>query len=133
MTTDEVPVIIPDPKKGIEWDIGSDMMIYSVLNPVLMPEMNAPVEYSVAYAELLPGGFAQDNYLNGSSELICVIEGEILVYTPNGNSISVTAGNAAYIPPNQIKGYRNVADSVSTIMSFVDPAWTPENTFTPEN
>ncbi|UUX92904.1 cupin domain-containing protein [Methanoplanus endosymbiosus] len=122
--TDKVPIVIQDPGDGSEWDIGSDMMIYSVVNPVLMPEMNAPVDYSVAYAELLPGGVAEDNCLKGSSELICVIKGEIEVYAPGGNPVRVTAGNAAYIPPNQTKGYRNVAEETSTMLSFVSPALT---------
>lgn len=32
------------------------MMLYTLANPVLMPERNFPIDYSVAYAELLPGG-----------------------------------------------------------------------------
>ncbi|KAF1074656.1 cupin domain-containing protein [Methanogenium sp. MK-MG] len=67
--TDNLPIVIPDPREGIEWDIGSDMMIYTLANPVLMPEMNLPIEYSVAYAELLPGGSADYNRLIGASEL----------------------------------------------------------------
>jgi len=124
-STDKVPIVIPDPGEGIERDINSDMMIYSVLNPVLMPEMNANVDYSVAYAELLPVGIAEENYLKGSSELIYVIKGEIEIYAPGGNPVRVTAGNAAYIPPNQTKGYRNVAEEKSTMLSFVSPARTP--------
>lgn len=126
VTTNEVPIVIENPKKGIEWDIGSDMMIYSIANPALMPYMNLPFEYSVAYAELLPGGVAEENYLRGSSELICVIEGEIEVYAPGGIPVSVTAGNAAYIPANQSKGYRNSGEKTAKILSITDPAWTPE-------
>jgi hypothetical protein len=40
----------------------------------------------------------------------------------------VPAGSAAYVAPDQVKGYRNSATSTSTILSFVDPAWTPEKT-----
>ena len=123
---DGVPIVIPDPREGIEWNIGSDMMLYTLANPVLMPEMNFPIEYSVAYAELLQGGSADYNRLTGASELIYVIEGEVEVFTPAGNVIRVPAGSAGYIAPDQVKGYRNAGESMATILSFVDPAWTPE-------
>lgn len=55
LVTDSVPIGIHDPREGIEWDLGSDMMIHMVANPVLMTGCNVPIEYSVAYAELLPG------------------------------------------------------------------------------
>lgn len=127
-TTDGVPVVIPDPRAGIEWDMGSDMMIYTLANPVLMTDTALPIDYSVAYAELLPGGAIGYNRLNGSSEVIFVISGEVEVFTPDGRAVRVPAGSAAYVPPDQVKGYRNVAASNSTILSFVDPAWTPERT-----
>jgi len=90
--------------------------------------MAPPIDYIVAYAGLLPGGFIEDNRLNGSSEVIYVIDGEIEVFTPDGKTIQVPAGSAAYIPPDQVKGYQNAAASTSTILSFVDPAWTEERT-----
>ncbi len=124
--TDGVPIVIPYSRDGIEWDIGSDMMIYSIVNEVLMPEMNVPIDYSLAYAELLPGGAADFNRLIGASEVIYVIEGEIEVYTPAGTMVTVPAGSAAYIMPDVMKGYRNTGDTVAAILSFVDPAWTPE-------
>ncbi|MDD4254428.1 MAG: cupin domain-containing protein [Methanofollis sp.] len=127
-TTDGVPAVIPDPRAGIEWDMGSDMMIYTLANPVLMTDTALPIDYSVAYAELLPGGAIGYNRLNGSSEVIFVISGEVEVFTPDGRAVRVPAGSAAYVPPDQVKGYRNVAASNSTILSFVDPAWTPERT-----
>ena len=129
---DGVPIVIPDPRKGIEWDIGSDIMIYTLANPVLMPEKQFPIEYSVAYAEILPGGSADFNRLAGASELICVLEGEVEVFTPGGTVIPVPAGNAAYIAPDQVKGYRNAGVVNATLLSFVDPAWTPERTVTVE-
>lgn len=123
-----VPIVIPDPRDGIEWDIGSDMMIYTIANPVLMPEKNLPIEYSVAYAELLPGGSADSNRLKGASELIYVIAGEIEVFTPEGSVTCVPAGIAVWIAPDQVKGYRNSGEVNATILSFVDPPWTPEMT-----
>ncbi|QYZ78105.1 cupin domain-containing protein [Methanofollis formosanus] len=127
-TTDGVPVVIPDPRGGIEWDLGSEMMIYTLANPVLMEEMNLPIEYSVAYVEFLPGGSIGYNRLNGSSELVYVLDGEVEVFTPDAGSVRVPAGSAAYVPPDRVKGYRNVAATNSTMLSFVDPAWTPERT-----
>ena len=132
MWTDSVPIVIPDPRKGIEWDIGSDMIIYTLANPVLMPELHLPIEYSVAYAEILPGGSADSNRLIGASEVICVITGEIEVFTPEGDSIRAPAGSAVWAAPGQVKGYRNAGDVNATILSFVDPAWTPERTVTVE-
>ncbi len=126
--TDDVPIVIPDPREGIEWYIGSDMMLYTLANPVLMPDKNFPIEYSVAYAELLPGGSADFNRLIGASKVIYVITGEVEVFTPEGNIIRVPAGSAAYIAPDQVKGYRNAGASMASILSFVDPAWTPERT-----
>ncbi|NLO78439.1 MAG: cupin domain-containing protein [Methanomicrobiales archaeon] len=124
--TDGAPIIISDPRGGIEWDIGSDMMIYSLANPALMPEAHFPIDYSLAYAELLPGGGADTNRFTGASEVIYVIEGEIEVFTPAGTVITVPAGSAVYIAPEQKKGYRNAGETVAAILSFVDPAWTPE-------
>ncbi|GAB7015519.1 hypothetical protein JCM10550A_08860 [Methanogenium cariaci] len=123
---DHVPIVIPDPRKGIAWDIGSDMMLYTLANPVLMPERNFPIDYSVAYAELLPGGSADFNKLAGASELIYVITGVVEVFTPDGNSLRVPAGSVAWIAPDQVKGYRNTGASPATMLSVVDPAWTPE-------
>jgi quercetin dioxygenase-like cupin family protein len=128
MATDGVPVVIPGPRAGVEWDMGLDMMIYTLANPVLMKDMALPIDYSVAYAELLPGGSIGYNRLNGSSETIFVISGEVEVFTPGGNAVRVPAGSAAYVPPDQVKGYRNVAASNVTMLSFVDPAWTLEKT-----
>ena len=126
--TDDVPIVIPDPRDGIEWDIGSDIMIYTVANPVLMPEMNFPIDYSVAYAELLPGGSVDINRLTGASELIYVIAGEIEVFTPEGHVARAPAGSAVWIAPDQVKGYRNAGAVDAAMLSFVDPAWTPEMT-----
>ena len=104
------------------------MVIYTIANPVLMPERNLPIDYSVAYAELLPGGSADYNRLAGASELIYVKTGEIEVFTPVGSVTTVPAGSAAFVAPDQVKGYRNAGEVNATLLSFVDPAWTPEMT-----
>ncbi|WP_281175267.1 hypothetical protein [Methanogenium cariaci] len=36
------------------------------------------------------------------------------------------AGSVAWIAPDQVKGYRNTGASPATMLSVVDPAWTPE-------
>ncbi|TAJ44073.1 cupin domain-containing protein [Methanofollis fontis] len=125
--TDGRPIVIPDPGQGIEWDYGT-VMIYTLANPVLMPEMDLPIGYSLAYAELQTDGSVGYNRLNGSSEVIYVIHGEVEVFWPENGSILVPAGSAAYIPSDQVKNYRNAAESTSAILSFVDPAWTEEKT-----
>ncbi|WP_165077567.1 cupin domain-containing protein [Methanogenium sp. MK-MG] len=64
--------------------------------------------------------------------IIYVIEGEVEAFTPDGNVVRVPAGSAAYISPDQVKGYRNAGESLATILSFVDPAWTPERSIAVE-
>ncbi len=122
------PIVVSDPREGIEWDSGTGAIVYTLMNPVLMRDREIPINYSVAYAEFLPGGHLKYDRLNGSSDLIYVISGELEVSTPDGETVRVTAGSAAFTPPNQMKETRNTADSVTTALSFVDPAWTEEET-----
>lgn len=128
MTTDEKPVVIAGPREGIEWDLESGVAVYTLANPVLMSERALPIDYSLAYVELLPSGYLGYDGINGSSDLLYVIEGEIEVSTPGGQKIRVPAGSAAYIPPDLVKETRNAAGSTTKILSFIDPAWTPEKT-----
>ncbi|KLK87497.1 cupin [Methanoculleus sediminis] len=122
------PLVVADPREGIEWSLESGVAVYTLLNPVLMNETVVPIGYSLAYAELLPGGYLGYDGINGSSDLLYVIEGEIEVVTPDGESIRVPAGSAAYVLPDQVKETRNGADSTTRLLSFIDPAWTPEKT-----
>ncbi|RXE56550.1 cupin [Methanoculleus taiwanensis] len=124
--TDGVPIVVSDPRDGIEWDSGSGAVVYTLMNPILMRDI--PIGYSLAYAELLPGGYLGYDRLNGSSDLIYVISGELEITTPDGEAVRVPAGSAAYIPPDQMKESRNTGTSVTTALSFVDPAWTAEKT-----
>ncbi|KDE56396.1 cupin domain-containing protein [Methanoculleus sp. MH98A] len=126
--TDSAPLVVADPREGIEWSLESGVAVYTLLNPVLMNETTIPVDYSLAYAELLPGGYLGYDGINGSSDLLYVIEGEIEVSTPDGELIRVPSGSAAYVRPDQVKETRNAADSTTRILSFIDPAWTPEKT-----
>ena len=127
MTTNETPFVIADPRKGIEWS-ANDTVIYTLANPVLMSEMELPINYSLAYGDIQPGGYLDYDGINGSSDLIYVIEGELLVTTLDGGTLLVPAGSAAYVPPGLVKESRNTAGSVTKLLSFVDPAWTPEKT-----
>jgi mannose-6-phosphate isomerase-like protein (cupin superfamily) len=126
--TDGAPIVVPDPREGIRWDSGTGAIVYTLVNPELMPEREIPVAYSVAYAELAPGGYLGYDRLNGSSDLIYVVSGDIEVSTPEGDILRVPAGFAAYVPPDTVKMSRNAAASVTTILSIVDPAWTEEKT-----
>ncbi|KAF5082960.1 MAG: cupin domain-containing protein [Methanoculleus horonobensis] len=126
--TDCAPFVVADPREGIEWSLESGVAVYTLINPVLMNETAIPVGYSLAYAELLPGGYLGYDGINGSSDLLYVIEGEIEVATPGGETIRVPAGSAAYVRPDQVKETRNVADSTTRLLSLIDPAWTPEKT-----
>ncbi|KUK63813.1 MAG: Cupin 2, conserved barrel domain protein [Methanoculleus marisnigri] len=127
MTTNETPFVVADPRKGIEWS-ATDTVVYTLANPVLMSEMELPINYSVAYGEIQPGGYLDYDGIVGSSDLIYVIEGELLVTTLDGRTLLVPAGSAAYVPPGLMKESRNTADSVTKPLSFVDPAWTQEKT-----
>ena len=126
--TDCAPFVVADPREGIEWSLESGVAVYTLINPVLTNETAIPVDYSVAYVELLPGGYLGYDGINGSSDLLYVIEGEIEVTTPGGEMIRVPAGSAAYVRPDQVKETRNVADSTTRLLSLIDPAWTPEKT-----
>ncbi len=126
--TNGTPIVVSEPQDGIEWDSGTGAVVHTLANPVLMPECEIPINYSVAYAAFLPGGYLKYDRLNGSSDLIYVISGELEVSTPDGETVRVTAGSAAYTPPNQMKETRNTAGSVTTALSFVDPAWTEDET-----
>ncbi|MDV2482133.1 cupin domain-containing protein [Methanoculleus sp. Wushi-C6] len=126
--TDCAPFVVPDPRKGIEWNATSDAVVYTLLNPVLMSDLALPINYSLAYGELQPGGYLGYDGIAGSSDLIYVIEGELEVVTPDGAAVRVPAGSAAYVPPDLVKTSRNAAETVTKILSFVDPAWTEEKT-----
>lgn len=128
MTTDDVPIVVADPRDGIEWDLESGVAVYTLINPVLMNETEIPIGYSLAYAELLPGGYLGYDGIRGSSDLLYVIEGEIEVAVPDGEAVRVPAGSAAYVRPELVKATRNAAESTTKILSFIDPAWTPEKT-----
>lgn len=128
LTTDGRPIVVADPHEGIEWDLESGAAVYTLVNPVLMNETAIPIDFSAAYVELLPGGYLGYDGIRGSSDLLYVIEGEIEVVIPGGSAIRVPAGSAAYIPPDTVKETRNALDSTTTILSFIDPAWTPEKT-----
>ncbi|HOI12611.1 MAG TPA: cupin domain-containing protein [Methanoculleus sp.] len=126
--TDSAPIVVADPRTGIEWDLDSGVAAFTLLNPVLMNETAIPIDYSIAYVELLPGGYLGYDGIRGSSDLLYVIEGEIEVATRDGAAVRVPAGSAAYVPPDLVKETRNAADSTTKILSFIDPAWTPEKT-----
>ena len=127
-TTDKRPIVVADPRSGIEWDLESDVAVFTLLNPVLMNETEIPIEYSLAYVELQPGGYLDYDGIRGSSDLLYVIEGELEVVTPDGAAVRVPAGSAAYIPADVVKKSRNAGDSVTTLLSIIDPAWMPEKT-----
>lgn len=128
MMTDGKPIVVADPRRGIEWNATSDVVVYTLLNPVLMSDLDLPINYSLAYGELQPGGYLDYDGIAGSSDLIYVIAGELEVATPDGAAVRVPAGSAAYVPPDLVKTSRNAADTVTKILSFVDPAWTEEKT-----
>lgn len=126
MMTDEKPIVVADTREGIEWDLESGVAVYTLINPVLMSEKALPIDYSLAYVELLPGGYLGYDGIKGSSDLLYVIEGEIKVKAPGEQALRVPSGSAAYISPDQVKETWNVATSTTKILSFIDPAWVPE-------
>ncbi|MDT8357054.1 MAG: cupin domain-containing protein [Methanomicrobiaceae archaeon] len=125
-TSDGNPVIVHDPAEGIEWDYETGTLIYTLVNPILMPEKGISTNYSVAYAELLPGGHVVKNRLIDLAELIYVIEGEIVITSPEAGELRVPAGSAGYVPEGTVKEYANPGSENAKILSFVDPAWRPE-------
>jgi mannose-6-phosphate isomerase-like protein (cupin superfamily) len=126
ITSDRTPLVVRDPAEGIEWDYHTGTLIYTLINPVLMPERDIPINYSVAYVEILPGGHVAKNRLIGLNELIYVIEGEIEITTPDGGILRVPVGSAGFVPADTVKEYANPGPEKAKILSFVDPAWRPE-------
>ncbi|MDD1678602.1 MAG: AraC family ligand binding domain-containing protein [Methanomicrobiales archaeon] len=120
------PIVVRNPAEGIEWDYHTGTLIYTLVNPMLMPEKDIPINYSVAYAEILPGGHVAKNRLIGLSELIYVIESEIVITSPGGEELRVPAGSAGFVPMNTVKEYTNPGTVNAKILSFTDPAWQPE-------
>jgi quercetin dioxygenase-like cupin family protein len=92
-----------------------------------MPEMVIPIDYSVAYAQLLPGGTIVGHRLTGSTDLIYVVEGEITIRADDGAEYIIPAGKAALFPPGKSKEISNAGNTDAVILSVVDPAWRPEN------
>lgn len=124
----ETPVVVAGPDDGIPWDAGTGAVVYTLANSVLMPKREIPTSYSVAYGELLPGGYIAYDRLNGSSDFIYVVSGEVGIVTPDGERLQVPAGSGAFVPPGVMKETRNTAESTTTLLSFVDPVWTEERT-----
>ncbi len=120
------PIIISDPASGIEWDYDTGTLIYTLINPVLMPEMDIPINYSVAYAQIRPGGNIVGNRLTGSTDLIYVLEGRIEIRAGDGEDYTIPAGHAALFPPGKPKEIKNTGTTDAIILSIVDPAWRPE-------
>jgi mannose-6-phosphate isomerase-like protein (cupin superfamily) len=122
---DGTPVVVRDPGEGIEWDYETGTSIYTLVNPILMPEKGISTRYSVAYAEILPGGHVAKNRLVGLNELIYVIEGEIVI-TSEEEDLRVSAGSAGFVPAGTVKEYSNPGLENAKILSFVDPPWRAE-------
>ncbi len=120
------PIVMRYPSEGIEWDYQTGTLIYTLVNPVLMPEKDIPINYSVAYAEILPGGHVAKNRLNGLNELIYVVEGEIRISSPEAGELRVPSGSAGYVPAGMVKEYSNPGTVNAKILSFTDPAWQPD-------
>lgn len=125
-STNAEPIIISDRAGGIEWDYDTGTLIYTLINPVLMPEMDIPIDYSVAYAEILPGGNIVGNRLTDSTDLIYVLEGGIVIRAGDGVDYTIPAGHAALFPPGKPKEIKNPGTTNAVILSVVDPAWRPE-------
>lgn len=126
VATHGTPIVVRDPAEGIEWDYHTGTLIYTLLNPVLMPEKDIPLDYSVAYAEILPGGHVVKNRLIGLTEVIYVIEGEIAIDSPEAGELRVPGGSVGVVQVDTVKEYANPGKETAKILTFVDPAWRPE-------
>ncbi|EHQ36905.1 cupin domain-containing protein [Methanoplanus limicola] len=123
-------IIVTDLSEGIEWDYDSGTLIYTIFNAELMADRHPdlPVDYSLAYAELIPGGRIDENTLLGASELIYVVSGSICLNSSGGIEICADEGQAVYVPSDCPKSYRNSGNKNAVILSYVDPSWKPEIT-----
>jgi mannose-6-phosphate isomerase-like protein (cupin superfamily) len=121
-------IIVTDVSEGIEWDYETGTLIYSIFNPSLMADRYPclPINYSLAYAELIPGGRIDENTLYGASELIYVVNGSICLNSSKGEEMCAEEGQAVYVPAGYPKSYHNSGDENAVILSYVDPSWRPE-------
>ncbi|UUX91624.1 cupin domain-containing protein [Methanoplanus endosymbiosus] len=120
-------IIVTDVSEGIEWDYDTGTLIYTIFNADLMADRypDLPVNYSLAYAELIPGGRIDENTLYGASELIYVVHGSICLNSSKGAEMCAEVGQAVYVPAGYPKSYHNSGNKNAVILSYVDPSWNP--------
>lgn len=96
------------------------------LRELLHPDKQ-PLElrYSLAHATL-PGGQTSTPHSLSTSEVYYILSGtgEMSI---DGETRSVEAGDAIYIPPHAIQFIRSLGDKPLVFICLVDPAWRQED------
>jgi mannose-6-phosphate isomerase-like protein (cupin superfamily) len=89
------------------------------------PKDGLPLRYSLAWAQLPPGGASVPHRLQ-TSEVYYVLEG-FAEMTIDGETSRIEAGDAVEIPPNATQHARNTGEGPFTFLCIVDPAWRAED------
>jgi mannose-6-phosphate isomerase-like protein (cupin superfamily) len=96
------------------------------IREILHPKNDAlPIGYSLAYAELPPGGASLPHILKASSETYLIHQGKGLA-TVNGEVYELEQGEVLYIPAGAEQMIKNTGDEVLGFWCVVLPPWSAE-------
>ncbi len=99
----------------------------SVLREVFHPaKEQLKVNYSLAYAKVLPGEKTLRHRLLKSGEVYYVIEGEGVMHI-DSEQAHLTAGSSVYIPPQAVQYIENKSDKDLIFLCLVTPPWQAED------
>ena len=97
----------------------------SFLREILHPSKEAlAVGYSLAQAEVEPGGRTLPHRLTGA-EVYIIVEGQGRMHVGDEQA-EVVAGQTVYIPPGAVQHIENIGAGRLTFLCIVEPAWTPD-------
>lgn len=104
---------------------GSQAGDASFLKELLHPGRDPlSIRYSLAHAEVAPGGKTLAHRLTGS-EVYVILEGRGRMHIGEEEA-EVAAGQAVYIPPGRVQFIENTGTARLAFLCIVDPAWTPD-------
>jgi mannose-6-phosphate isomerase-like protein (cupin superfamily) len=115
-------MIIKDAADCREITAGDGSALRELLHPAKGP---FACGYSLAEARVKPGQATSPHRLKGS-EVYFILEGQGLMCV-DGESASVAAGQAVYIPPRAVQSIENTGEGDLRFLCLVDPAWRPED------
>jgi mannose-6-phosphate isomerase-like protein (cupin superfamily) len=115
-------MIIKSLKRTAGFKAGDASFLRELLHPA---KESVDIDYSLAHAVVEPGGKTLPHRLK-SSEVYYVVSGRGLMHVGSERA-EVEAGQAVYIPPDEIQFIENIGSSDLAFLCIVDPAWRPED------